>query len=103
MKIETMADQKYMDGIVHYMNTNVPRCDIFILFCSQNALQSSPIQVEWETAHILQKFIIPVFESVADIPPLLQRLNRIEFQAADFTGTIKNLRQEIIDIYTQLL
>ncbi|MHA1360864.1 MAG: TIR domain-containing protein [Candidatus Helarchaeota archaeon] len=90
-------------SIVHYMNRNVPRCNIFILFCSQNALQSGAIQVEWETAHILQKFIIPIFESVDDIPPLLQRLNRIEFKATDFVGTIKNLKQEILDIYTKLM
>ena len=31
------------DDIIDYMDKNVGKCDIFLLFCSQNALKSEPI------------------------------------------------------------
>ena len=34
------------DDIIKYMNDNVGRCDVFILFCSQNALTSEPVEME---------------------------------------------------------
>ena len=39
-------------NIVKYMNENIGRCDVFILFCSQNALQSRYIEDEW---HIIYR------------------------------------------------
>ena len=90
-------------SLVEYMNANVPKCDVFLLFCSQNALRSDPIRAEWETAHVHKKFIIPVFESIEDIPPLLRRLRGIHFQANDLDTTFIQLYQEILDIYASAL
>lgn len=100
-EVETvLCWQKDAHGsLIEYMNENVPKCDIFLLCCSQAALQSDPIRVEWETAHIHKKYIIPIFESVEDIPPLLKRLRGIHFQSDNFEGTLSNLYQEILDIY----
>ncbi|MHA1104449.1 MAG: toll/interleukin-1 receptor domain-containing protein [Promethearchaeota archaeon] len=43
------------------MNDNIGKCDVFILFCSPNALKSKPIEEEWTAANMLGKTIIPVF------------------------------------------
>lgn len=61
-----------MNGdIIEFMNENIAKCDVFLLFCSQNALNSEPVKMEWQSALKLKKKIIPVFINENDIPPLL--------------------------------
>lgn len=83
-------------SIIKFMNDNIPKCDIFLLFCSQNALKSGPIAVEWETAIVFKKDIIPIFKSIEDVPPLLRRLRGIQFRGKDLEGTVN-------EIYTKIL
>lgn len=59
------------DDIIEYMDKNIAKCDVFLLFCSQNALNSDPVKMEWQSALKLKKKIIPVFINESDIPPLL--------------------------------
>ncbi len=83
-------------SIIDYMNKNVPRCDVFLLFCSQNTLSSKPIQTEWETAQYFGKKIIPIFQTLDHVPPLLQRLRGILFRGTEQGGTLADLYREII-------
>ena len=46
------------------MNDNFGKCDLMLLFCSQNALQSQPVNDEWMAAKALNKPIIPVFTTI---------------------------------------
>ncbi|MFX1258434.1 MAG: toll/interleukin-1 receptor domain-containing protein, partial [Promethearchaeota archaeon] len=51
-KFPEIDDALYWEEDMHndiykYMNENVGRCDMFLLFCSQNALNSEPIEMEW--------------------------------------------------------
>ena len=59
------------DDIIDYMNYHVGNCDIFLLFCSPNSLNSDQVKLEWENALQMQKAIIPIFTSKEYIPPLL--------------------------------
>ena len=49
------------DNIIKYMNDNLERCDVVLLFCSPNALSSVPVEKEWTAADIMGKPIIPIF------------------------------------------
>ncbi len=82
-----------------FTNEHVPNCDIYLLFCSQDALQAAPMGVDWEFAHRNKKFILPIFESIEDVPPLLRRIRGISFRKSDLKDTISQLYQEILDIY----
>jgi len=80
------------------MNENVPKCDIFLPFCSENSESSDPIRTEWETALYFGKKIIPIFNSLEYVPDLLKRLRGIQFRADDLGGTISELYQEILKV-----
>lgn len=85
------------DGsIIQFMNTNIPLCDVFLLFCSQNALQSESMLIEWETAIIFKKQIIPIFEKIEDVPPILRRLRGIKIQVDELDGLVNNVHQLIL-------
>lgn len=43
------------DGIIKYMKGNIDKCEIFILFFSENNLASEPVEVEWQAAFKLKK------------------------------------------------
>ena len=72
-EIEKMLfwEEDMNDDIIEYMDENIAKCDVFLLFCSQNALNSEPVKMEWQSALKLKKKIIPVFINESDIPPLL--------------------------------
>ena len=84
------------DNIIKYMNENLGKCDVFILFCSPNALKSEPVEKEWTAAEILGKPIIPVFLKADHIPPLLKSKNGIQYDAFDRNKNLRNL-QDIIN------
>ena len=58
------------DNIIKYMSDNLGKCDVVLLFCSQNALNSGPVEDEWTCAKALGKPIVPVFMNVEHIPIL---------------------------------
>ncbi|MHA1267610.1 MAG: GTP-binding protein [Candidatus Helarchaeota archaeon] len=84
------------DDIYAYMNENVGKCDVFVLFCSPNALESVPVGKEWMAAEALNKPIIPVFTSVEHIPPLLRPKLGIQIDVSNMQDTIKKLRRLIL-------
>ncbi len=45
------------EDIYKYMNDNIGSCDMCIIFCSQNALNSRPVEMEWQSALKLEKKI----------------------------------------------
>lgn len=69
------------DNIIDYMNVNIPRSNIFILFCSEQALSSEIVELEWKTALSLKKKIIPIFEDVNYIPPILRSILGVAYQS----------------------
>ncbi|MHA2289482.1 MAG: toll/interleukin-1 receptor domain-containing protein, partial [Promethearchaeota archaeon] len=59
------------DDIYRYMDMNLKRCKIVLLFCSKNSLYSDAVNMEWSSALKLNKKILPVFIEPEEIPALL--------------------------------
>ncbi|MBD3350253.1 MAG: TIR domain-containing protein, partial [Candidatus Lokiarchaeota archaeon] len=88
------------DNIIKFMNDNLGKCDVFLLFCSPNALRSSPVEKEWTAADALNKPIIPVFSNKNYIPPLLSSRLGIEiFDVFDIPGNVEKLYDLILKKY----
>lgn len=84
------------DDIIEYMNKFIKKCDLFILICSQNALDSEPVKMEWQVALKIKKKIIPVFKNESDIPALLSTKLGIKYDE-------NNLEKTINDLYSLIL
>lgn len=84
------------DDIISYMNDNLDKCDIFILFCSQNSLHSDPVKMEWSSALKIKKKIIPIFFDETDIPPLLAPKLGVRFRPESFEETLEELHSLIL-------
>ena len=84
------------DDIIDYMNENVGLCDIFILFCSHNALSSEPVKMEWQAALKIRKKMIPVFLNEEHIPPLLTTKLGVQFNQNNLNETIENIYKLIL-------
>ena len=84
------------DNIIEYMNDNLGRCHVILLFCSQNALDSEPVKKEWTAADAMGKPILPIFLKTDHIPPLLRSRLGVEFDKFDFKKNITILYELII-------
>ena len=84
------------DNIIKFMNDNLGKCDVMILFCSENALNSIPVEKEWTAADALNKPIIPVFSDPRDIPPLLSSRLGIQYDFYDMERNVQELRNLIL-------
>ena len=94
---EVLYWQKHMtDNIIKYMNDNLGKCDVMLLFCSERALKSDAVAEEWAAADMMKKPIIPVFLSPDHIPPLLKSRLGIEFDLMDFEKNAVNLYNLIL-------
>ena len=84
------------DDIYAYMNENIGKCDVLILFCSPNSRDSIPVGKEWMAADALNKPIIPVFTSPEHIPPLLRSRLGIQIDVFNVEDNIKKLHALIL-------
>ena len=88
--------EEYMDDDIYvYMNDNLGKADIILIFCSENANKSDAVRTEWMAAHKMKKKLIPVFEDENDIPPLLTTKLGIHFRAEDIKGFVQELHDLI--------
>ena len=94
---EVMYWQESMkDNIFKYMNDNLGKCNIMLLFCSPNALISKPVEKEWTAADSMGKPIIPIFLNSDHIPPLLKSRLGLEYDSFDFQKNIHDLHDLIL-------
>lgn len=84
------------DDIYRYMDTNLKRCKIVLLFCSKNSLYSEAVIMEWSSALKLNKKIIPVFIEPDDIPTLLTTKLGVQFNKSDPYYTIEEIYKMIL-------
>ena len=96
MEMVLYWEEDLHDDIYDYMDTNLGKCDIFLLFCSPNALKSGAVKMEWQAALKIKKKIIPVFKKEEDIPPLLSTKLGVQFSENDIDGTIKRIYDLIL-------
>lgn len=87
-------------NIVEYMEKTLKKCNVFVLFCSKNSLNSKAVNDEWQASFQLRKNgslkIIPVYEDESYIPALLTPLLNIRYLKGDFGEFIFGLRKEIL-------
>jgi len=84
------------DNIYVFMDENVRDCDVFILFCSPDALRSDAVIKEWTAADSLNKPIIPIYVKAEHIPPLLSSRLGLEFDMFNYQDFISKLHDLII-------
>ena len=86
--------------IVEYMEVTLRQTNVFILFCSENSMNSKAVRDEWQAAFQLRKKdlmkIIPVYEKEEYIPYLLTPLLNVKFQKDNFKVYIQKLYDEIL-------
>ncbi|MFX1575490.1 MAG: TIR domain-containing protein [Promethearchaeota archaeon] len=91
------ADSK--QNIVEFMDETLEKCNVFILFCSENSMKSEAVKDEWQAAFQRRKKkllkLIPVYEKEENIPPILGHLLNVKFNREDFNDFIEKLHQEI--------
>ena len=85
-----------IDNIIKYMNDNLGLCDVFLLFCSENALSSVPVEKEWTAAEAMGVPIIPIFFDLKYVPPLLQSRLGVEYDFYNLDQTVKEIYSTII-------
>ncbi len=98
-------DESY-DNFIKFMNDNLGKCDVLLLFCSPNALNSEFVVKEWTAADANKIPIIPIFVKLDHIPPLLKSRLGVEFDTFDLQKTIdeiyivilKKVEKRLIDI-----
>lgn len=83
------------DNFVKYMNENIGKCDALLLFCSENALNSTYVENEWTAAESLNKPIIPVFHDPKHIPPLLTSRLGVNYDLHNMEGNVQKIRNVI--------
>ncbi|MFX1364554.1 MAG: TIR domain-containing protein [Promethearchaeota archaeon] len=84
------------DSIIEYMNDNLRRSDVVLLFCSPNALESVPVKKEWMAAEAIQKPIIPIFIKPEHIPTLLSDRLGIEFDSFDLQKNVQAIYELVL-------
>ena len=87
--------------ITEYMDKWLSLCDVFILFCSENAIKSSSVKGEWMAAYQLTKVkkiqkIIPVYDNEDYIPPLLLIWLNIKFRKDNPLDFYEKVYKEIL-------
>lgn len=84
------------DNFIKFMNDNLGKCDVVLLFCSDNAKTSIPVEKEWTAADALGKPIIPIFYDPFHIPPLLHSRIGLDFDFYNMERNIEKLHEMII-------
>jgi hypothetical protein len=84
-------------SITSYMEENVRKCDVFLLFCSPNAKSSKWVKLEWEAAINESKSIIPIFLNIKHVPSLLKSFRGLKFDQFNVEDTIQQLHDLIVN------
>jgi hypothetical protein len=89
-------EEALKDDIYDFMNNNLEKCDVFLIFCTKNSKTSEAVQMEWKAALKLKKPIIPIFQSETNIPPLLSTKLGVQFNKEDISDTIEQIYKLIV-------
>ncbi|MFX0077412.1 MAG: TIR domain-containing protein [Candidatus Hermodarchaeota archaeon] len=89
-------EEALKDDIYDFMNNNLERCDVFLIFCSKNSKTSEAVQMEWKAALKLKKPIIPIFQEENNIPALLSTKLGVQFNKEDLTNTVEQIYKLIL-------
>jgi hypothetical protein len=94
---EVLYWQEHMtDNITLFMSNSAGKCNVMLLFCSESARSSGPVDKEWTAVDMLDKPIIPVYLSLDHIPPLLRSRLAVEFDLMDFDKNVVQIHNLIL-------
>jgi len=87
-------------NIVEFMEETLKKTNVFVLFYSDNSLNSKAVKDEWQSAFQIRKErllkIIPVYEEQRYVPRLLLQMLNVKYTNDDFEGFIQKLYEEIL-------
>ena len=89
-------EEALKDDIYDFMNNNLEKCDVFLIFCTDTSKNSEPVQMEWKAALKLKKPIIPIFQNETSIPALLSTKLGVQFNKEDIDGTVEQIYKLIL-------
>jgi hypothetical protein len=78
-------------SIIEFMNTCVPKSDIVIIFCTPKSKKAHGVSRERDMAILGNKIIIPIFESIDHVSPVIQMESGITIES-------KSTPQQIFDL-----
>lgn len=81
---------------IKFMSDNLGKCDVLLLCCSPNTLDSDIYQKEWEAADMMGKIIIPIFYNTDHIPPLFKPRLGIQFDPFEMQKNISQIYNLIL-------
>jgi hypothetical protein len=84
------------DDIFAYMDENLKRCKVILLFCTANSNASDPVKMEWRSGLKLERKVIPIFIDASQIPALLTTKLGIQFDPYNFYDTVEQIYQLIL-------
>ncbi|MFX0048436.1 MAG: toll/interleukin-1 receptor domain-containing protein [Candidatus Hermodarchaeota archaeon] len=86
-------------NIIEYMEDNLKRSKVFVLFCSQHSYESKSVKLERGAAIQLSQEdrirILPVFVNPSEIPLLMKPFLGVEYNPEKFDNFILKLTEEI--------
>jgi hypothetical protein len=86
-------------NIIEYMETNLEKSSVFVLFCSNNSGRSKSVKLERSAAIQLcqeeRMRILPVFNEPSEIPLLIKPFLGVKFDPENYEEFFQNLRFEI--------
>ena len=86
-------------NIIEYMENNLEKSRVFILFCSEHSNDSKSVKLERAAAIQLSQEermrILPIFMNPRDIPLLVKPFLGVEYQQDDFYHFLQKLAEEI--------
>lgn len=86
-------------NIIEYMEDNLEKSKVFILFCSQHSRDSKSVKLERGAATQLSQEerirLLPVFVNPSEIPLLIKPFLGVEYQQEKFDDFIQKLLNEI--------
>ncbi len=83
----------YFGSIVMYMNENIPKSDVVVVFCSKGA--SRNVGEEIRAANIQRKNIIPVFIDKNDVPIMIRNRLGVKYNPKNAMNSEMQIRSKI--------
>ncbi|MBN1347857.1 toll/interleukin-1 receptor domain-containing protein [candidate division KSB1 bacterium] len=89
-------DQQINPGSIwlNEINQGIEKCDFMLLIWSENAKNSEHVNLEYTSAMVARKSIIPLMIDDVDLPIILRRVRGINFKA-DYNQGLQELKRAL--------
>ena len=86
--------RSYFGSIVMYMNENIPKSDVVLVFCSKGA--SRNVAEEARAATLQRKTVIPIYTDKNDVPVTLRTRRGVKYDPAHGINSEMAIRSKIM-------